>query len=45
MKDLGDAQAAVEQGKSLEPKLKQRIDELEDERNGLTVLPAFCVHL
>ena len=40
-----DAQAAVEEGKSLEPKLRQTIDELEDEKRELMVLPAFCVHL
>ena len=41
-KDLLDAQAAVEEGKSLEPKLRQKIDELEDEKRELTVLPALC---
>ena len=40
-----DAQAVVEEGKSLEPKLRQKIDELEDEIRELMVLPAFCVHL
>ena len=40
-----DAQAAVEEGKSLEPKLIQTIDYLEDEKKELEVLPAFCVHL
>ena len=40
-----DALAAVEEGKSLEPKLRQRIVELEDERRELMVLLAFCVHL
>ena len=44
-KDLLDAQAAVEEGTSLEPKLRQRIDELEDDKRELMVLPAFCVHL
>ena len=44
-KDLVDALAAVEEGKSLEPKLRQTIVELDDERRELMVLPAFCVHL
>ena len=44
-KDLLDAQAAVEEGKALEPILRQKIDELEDEKKELKVLPAFCVHL
>ena len=44
-KDLVDALAAVEEGTSLEPKLRQTIVELEDEKRKHMVLPAFCVHL
>ena len=39
-----DALAAVEEGTSLEPKLRQTIVELEDEKRKHMVLPAFCVH-
>ena len=44
-KDLLDAQAAVEEGTSLEPILKQRIVGLEDEKRELMVLPCLCVDL
>ena len=41
-----DALAAVEEGTSLEPKLRQTIVELEDEKRELMVLPAFvCILL
>ena len=44
MKDLDDAQKVVEMGNALEPVLRQRIEELEDERKDLMV-SAFCLLL
>ena len=37
MKELEEAQKAVEQGNELEPVLRQKIDELEDEKKDLMV--------
>lgn len=37
MKDLEEAQKAVEEGNALEPELRQKIQELEDEKNELMV--------
>ena len=43
MKDLEEAQKAVEEGYVLEPVLRQRIGELEEQKNELTV-HVFCLH-
>ena len=37
MKDLEDAQKAVQQGNALEPVLRQKIEELEEEKKDLMV--------
>lgn len=37
MKDLEEAQKAVEEAKTLEPVLRQKIDELENEKKDLMV--------
>ena len=37
MKELDEAQKAAEEGYALEPVLRQRIDELEDEKKDLMV--------
>ena len=43
MKELEEAQNAVAEGNSLEPVLRQRIDELEEEKKELMV-HVFCLH-
>ena len=43
MKELEEAQKAVAEGNELEPVLRQRIDELEEEKKELTV-HIFCLH-
>ena len=37
MKDLEEAQKVVEEAKALEPVLRQKIDELENEKKDLMV--------
>lgn len=43
MKELEEAQKAVEDGKSLEPVLRGNIVELEEEKEELMV-HVFCLH-
>lgn len=45
MKDLEEAQKAIEMGTSLETVLRQKIDELEDEGKELMVYHAFVALL
>lgn len=37
MKDLDDAQKAIEEGNALEPVLRQRIEDLEEDKKDLMV--------
>ena len=45
MKDLEEAQKAVEEGNALEPVLRQKIEELEDAKKDLMVYYAYCLLL
>ena len=40
MKDLDEAQKAIEDGNALEPVLRKSIEELESDKKELKVLPA-----
>ena len=43
MKDLEEAQKAVEEGNALDPVLRRNIEELEEEKKELKV-NVFCLH-
>ena len=43
MKDLEEAHKAVAEGNALEPVLRQKIADLEDEKEDLMVQQVFCL--